>query len=265
MIRVGNRTMEVYMSSELNPRNRGSVQCSTNNTDKAVRENRDTVEIHDLHAMDIASFMDIQNKFDIMLSKSTHCSIEYLSSYYYQELQREVADYIGNVGYSQGYYGFEDSMASTMHAYSVLHQQIVQGYRDGTRELYVYDNKATDGIRLLTQEEELENLNRAYDELIEWNVGCAKGRYNPERFKERLNKKELDDLYDTYDVNQAGSYIRKSYQEFRSRYLAEYEKSRGKINIKSLFMSALNNENQGIHDFCKVLFGKTKGTSIEPL
>jgi hypothetical protein len=30
-------------------------------------------------------------------------------------------------------------------------------------------------------------------------------------------------------------------------------------------MSALNNENQGIHDFCKVLFGKTKGTSIEPL
>ena len=57
MIRVGNRTMEVYMSSELNPRNRGSVQCSTNNTDKAVRENRDTVEIHDLHAMDIASFM----------------------------------------------------------------------------------------------------------------------------------------------------------------------------------------------------------------
>ena len=115
------------------------------------------------------------------------------------------------------------------------------------------------------REEELENLNRAYEELIEWDVGCAKGRYNPERFKERLNKKELDDLYYTYDVNQAGSYIRKSYQEFRSRYLAEYEKSGGKINIKSLFMSALNNENQGIHDFCKVLFGKTKGTSIEPL
>ena len=265
MIRVGNRTIEVYMSSELSPRNRESVQRSTNNTDKAVRENRDTVEIHDLHAMDIASFMDIKNKFDIMLSKSTHCSIEYLSSYYYQELQREVADYIGNVGYSQGYYGFEDSMASTMHAYSVLHQQIVQGYRDGTRELYVYDNKATDGIRLLTQEEELENLDQAYEELVEWDVGCAKGRYNAEKFNERLNNKELDDLYHTYDDDQAGNYIRKSYREFRSRYLAEYEKSGGKINIKSLFMSVLNNENQGIHDFCKVLFGKTKGTSIEPL
>lgn len=262
MIRVGNRTIEVYMSSELSPRNRESVQRSTNNTDKAVRENRDTVEIHDLHAMDINIDM-FKRAYDISL-KSTHCSIEYLSSYYYQELQREVADYIGNVGYSQGYYGFEDSMASTMHAYSVLHQQIVQGYRDGTRELYVYDS-TIGGQRLLTLEEELENLNRAYEELIEWDVGCAKGRYNPERFKERLNKKELDDLYYTYDVNQAGSYIRKSYQEFRSRYLAEYEKSGGKINIKSLFMSALNNENQGIHDFCKVLFGKTKGTSIEPL
>lgn len=263
MVRVGNRTIDVYMSSELKPRNRGSVQCSADSSDKTIRENRDTVQIHDLHAIDIDIDM-FKRAYDISL-KSTHCSIEYLNSYYYQELQREVADYIGNVGYSQGYYGFEDSMASTMHAYSVLHQQIVQGYRDGTRELYVYDNKATDGIRLLTQEEELENLNRAYEELIEWDVGCAKGRYNPERFKERLNKKELDDLYYTYDVNQAGSYIRKSYQEFRSRYLAEYEKSGGKINIKSLFMSALNNENQGIHDFCKVLFGKTKGTSIEPL
>ena len=265
MIRVGNRTIDVYMSSELKPRNRGSVQCSADSSDKTIRENRDTVQIHDLHAVDIISNMDHQKKISNMISKSTRCSIEYLNSYYYRELQREVADYIGNVEHSQGYYGFEDSMASTMHAYSVLHQQIVQGYQNGTRELYVYDNKATDGIRLLTQEEELENLNRAYEELIEWDVGCAKGRYNPERFKERLNKKELDDLYDTYDVNQAGSYIRKSYQEFRSRYLAEYEKSGGKINIKSLFMSALNNENQGIHDFCKVLFGKTKGTSIEPL
>lgn len=93
----------------------------------------------------------------------------------------------------------------------------------------------------------------------------AKGRYNPERFNERLNNKELDDLYHTYDGNQAGSYIRKSYREFRSRYLAEYEKSGGKTNIKSLLMSVLNNENQGVHDFCKVLFGKTNGTSIEPL
>ena len=262
MIRVGNRTIEVYMSSELNPRNRESVQRSTNNTDKAVRENRDTVEIHDLHAMDINIDM-FKRAYDISL-KSTHCDMEHVYTYYYQELQREVADYIDNVGRSQGYYGFEDFMASTAHAYSVLHQQIVEGHRNGTRELYVYDS-TIGGQRLLTLEEELEKLDQGYEALIEWDVGCAKGRYNPERFKERLNKKELDDLYDTYDVNQAGSYIRKSYQEFRSRYLAEYEKSGGKINIKSLFMSALNNENQGIHDFCKVLFGKTKGTSIEPL
>ncbi|MDE5700320.1 MAG: hypothetical protein K2I96_23440 [Lachnospiraceae bacterium] len=203
MVRVGNRTMDVYMSGELKPRSRGSVQSSTDSSDKTVRENRDTVQIHDLHAVDIISNMGHEKKLSNMISKSTHCSIEYLNSYYYRELQREVADYIDNVEYSQGYYGFEDSMASTMHAYSVLHQQIVQGYRDGTRELYVYDNKATDGIRLLTQEEELENLNRAYEELIEWDVGCAKGRYNPKGFNERLNNKELDDLYHTYDVNQA--------------------------------------------------------------
>lgn len=262
MIKIGDRAINVYMSNEWQPRSRRGVQSSTANSDKVVRENRDTVQIHDLHAVDIISKMDHEKKISNMISKSTHCSIEYLDSYYYRELQREVADYIDNVCYSQGYYGFEDSIASTMHAYSVLHQQIVQGYRDGTRELYVYDNKATDGIRLLTQEEELENLDQAYEELVEWDVGCAKGRYNPERFNEILNNKKLDNLYHTYDDDQVGSYIRKSYREFRSRYLAEYEKSGGEINIKSLFMSVLNNGNQGVHDFCKVLFGKTKGTLI---
>lgn len=265
MVRVGNRSINVYMSGELKLQSLRNGQSFPNSSDKTVRENRDTVQIHDLHAVDIISNMDHQKKISNMISKSTRCSIEYLNSYYYRELQREVADYIGNVEHSQGYYGFEDSMASTMHAYSVLHQQIVQGYQNGTRELYVYDNKATDGIRLLTLEEELEKLDQAYEELVEWDVGCAKGRYNAEKFNERLNNKELDDLYHTYDDDQAGNYIRNSYREFRSRYLAEYEKSGGEINIKSLFMSVLNNENQGVHDFCKVLFGKTKGTSIEPL
>lgn len=260
MVRVGNRTMDVYMSGELKPQSLRNGQSFPDSSDKTVRENRDTVQIHDLHAMDIDIDM-FKRAYDISL-KSTHCDMEHVDTYYYQELQREVADYIDNVEYSQGYYGFEDFMASTMHAYSVLYQQIVEGHRNGTRELYVYDS-TIGGQRLLTLEEELEKLDQGYEALIEWDVGCAKGRYNAEKFNEKLNNKELDDLYHTYDDDQAGSYIRKSYREFRSRYLAEYEKSGGEINIKSLFMSVLNNENQGVHDFCKVLFGKTKGTSIE--
>lgn len=264
MIRIGDRNINVYMSGGLKPRSRGSVQNSIDSSDKTVSKNRDTVQIHDLHAIDIVSFKDFENKVDMMLSKSTHCSIEYLDSYYYKELQSEVADYIHNVEYSQGYYVFEDFMASTMHAYSVLHQQIVQGYRDGTRELYVYDNKATDGIRLLTQEEELENLNQGYEELIEWDVGCAKGRYSVARLNETVAHMQLEDSYYTYDGDQISGYIRKAYREFRSRYLAEYEKENGERDVKSLFMSVLNNGNQGVHDFCKVLLGKTKGTSIKP-
>lgn len=262
MIRIGDRAINVYMSGELKQRSWRNRQSSTDGSDKTVRENRDTVQIHDLHAIDIASFMDIENKVDMMLSKSAHCSIEYLDSYYYQELQREVADYIDNVDRSQGCYGFEDFMASTMHAYSVLHQQIVQGYRDGTRQLYVYDNNTIDGYRLLTLEEELENLNQGYEELIEWDVGCAKGRYSAARLNEKVHHMKLDDSYHTYDGDQVSGYIRKSYREFRSRYLAEYEKENGERDVKSLFMSVLNNGSQGVHDFCKVLFGKTKGAFI---
>ncbi|MDE7476848.1 MAG: hypothetical protein K2M91_02690, partial [Lachnospiraceae bacterium] len=74
MIRIGNRAMDVYMSNELKPRSRGIVQSSTNNTDKAVRENRDTVQIHDTHIMDIDT---VKRAYDISL-KSTHCNMEHV-------------------------------------------------------------------------------------------------------------------------------------------------------------------------------------------
>lgn len=48
--------MDVYMSNELKPRNRGSVQRSADSSDKTIRENRDTVQIHDLHAIDFDMF-----------------------------------------------------------------------------------------------------------------------------------------------------------------------------------------------------------------
>lgn len=262
MVRIGNRAINAYMSSELKPRSLRNGQSSTDSSGKTVKENRDTVQIHDSRIRD--NIDTVKRAYDISL-KSTHCDMEHVYTYYCEELQREVADYIDNVYCSQGYYGFDDFMASTAHAYAALHQKIIQGYQDGTRELYVNDNKAADGIRLLTQEEELENLNRGYEDLIEWDAGCARGRYSVARLVEKGNHVKLDDVYYTYDGNQVSDYIRKSYRKFRSRYLAEYEKSGGEINIKSLFMSVLNNENQGIHDFCKVLFGKTKGNRIEPL
>ena len=61
MIRIGDRAINVYMSDKLQLRSRRGVQSSTDSSDKTVRENRDTVQIHDLHAIDIKNRMDIEN------------------------------------------------------------------------------------------------------------------------------------------------------------------------------------------------------------
>ena len=129
---------------------------------------------------------------------------------YYQELEREAGNYIHNVVQSQNYYEFDDIGMAASHAYFVLYQKIVEGYRDGTRELYVYDS-TIGGQRLLT----LEKLDQGYEELIEWDAGCAKSRYNVARLNETVHHMKLDDLYHTYDGDQVSGYIRKSYQEFR--------------------------------------------------
>ena len=76
MIRIENRAMDVYMSGELKPRSRGIVQSSTNNTDKAVRENRDTVQIHDSRIRD--NIDTVKRAYDISL-KSTPVSYKLIT------------------------------------------------------------------------------------------------------------------------------------------------------------------------------------------
>ena len=61
----------------------------------------------------------------------------------------------------------EDRAQSMLEAYANLYDEIVRGYEDGTREIYVDDAESPNGYRLLTKEEELERLDDAYKELSE--------------------------------------------------------------------------------------------------
>ncbi len=63
-------------------------------------------------------------------------------------------------------------------AYSSLYQEIVEGHRNGTRELYVLVDAKTAKWRPVTMEEELEKLEKGFEELIAWDqmvakVGCS--------------------------------------------------------------------------------------------
>ena len=64
-------------------------------------------------------------------------------------------------------YGIADQMEDSVRAYANLYDEIVQGYRDGTRERYVEDENSETGFRKMTMEEELSGLDRAFQKMAD--------------------------------------------------------------------------------------------------
>ncbi len=64
-------------------------------------------------------------------------------------------------------YGIADKMEDSVRAYGNLYDEIVQGYRDGTRERYVEDENSETGFRKMTMEEELSGLDRAFQKMAD--------------------------------------------------------------------------------------------------
>ena len=142
------------------------------------------------------------------------------------------------------------------YAYSTMYQKIVEGYRNGTREVYACDDSESGKRRLLSMDEELEKLNKGFDELIKWDKMVAKSQKQNAENKRKFQNIKLDESFDTFDINQACDYIQDSYLEFRSLYLEQYERTGGNIDIKSLFSSVLRSGNQDMHKYCEFLFEK---------
>ena len=64
-------------------------------------------------------------------------------------------------------YGIVDEMEDSVRAYGNLYDEIVQGYRNGTRERYVEDENSETGFRKMTMEEELSGLDRAFQKMAD--------------------------------------------------------------------------------------------------
>ncbi len=175
---------------------------------------------------------------------------------YLQELWEKQGNYLKTVRERQSGYGFDDICTGAAYAYSTMYQEIVEGYRNGTRELYVCDNPESGERRLLTMDEELAKLNKGFEELIKWEQMVAKSQTYVANIRQKYQNIKLDGLFDNYDVDQACGYIRDSYLEFRSLYLEQYEKMGGSIDIKSLFSSILRSGNHDMHRYCEFLFEK---------
>ena len=64
-------------------------------------------------------------------------------------------------------YGIADQMEDSVRAYGNLYDEIVRGYQNGTRERYVEDENSETGFRKMTMEEELSELDRAFQKIAD--------------------------------------------------------------------------------------------------
>ena len=76
-------------------------------------------------------------------------------------------------------YGFEDIMSASLGAYASLYEKINEGYENGTREVWVADEKM--GKRKLSKEEEIDRLHNAYKREIEWQTMVMNSRKETEK------------------------------------------------------------------------------------
>lgn len=67
----------------------------------------------------------------------------------------------------KSYYGITQRAEDITKAYATAYAQIVKGYEDGTRKAYAIDNDSKSGYRLMTMEEELAELDKAYEKSTE--------------------------------------------------------------------------------------------------
>lgn len=68
--------------------------------------------------------------------------------------------------HDEGYHSIEEKGSALLEAYASAYDEIVQGYADGTRNVYVEDETAESGYRKMTMEEEISGLDAAYQKYV---------------------------------------------------------------------------------------------------
>ena len=121
-------------------------------SDEVDGENQENTYIHDSFALDAGYANYIRETVP-----KTVWSNDYL-----RELWDENAKYLKSIRESKNGYGFDDIGMGAAYAYSTMYQKIVEGYRNGTREVYVCDDSESGKRRLLLMDEELEKLNKGF-------------------------------------------------------------------------------------------------------
>ena len=149
-------------------------------------------------------------------------------------------------------YGFEDIMSASLGAYASLYEKINEGYENGTREVWVADEKM--GKRKLSKEEEIDRLNNAYKREIEWQTMVMNSRKETEKarnitvFGNQINIDAANDKDDSDKLFELMDDMKDEYLLCRKN--EDYNKNiQGVSNIVSSILSRFDLKNHMINIF----------------
>lgn len=107
-------------------------------------------------------------------------------------------------------------MSASLGAYASLYEEINEGYENGTREVWVADEKT--GKRKLTKDEEIDRLNNAYKREIEWQTMVMDSRKETEKAKNiifSVNQPNTDAENNTDDSDKLSKFM----NDIKDKYL----------------------------------------------
>lgn len=111
----------------------------------------------------LEDYLSLREQADLWASGKFDMDVTYSL---YVEMKQLEGGRIGSIKDNEGSYDLFDVAQSTLEAYAIMYDKIVQGHKDGTREVYTNfpDERKS---QLVTLEDDLAFLNKAFDRCME--------------------------------------------------------------------------------------------------
>lgn len=235
----------ITYSNELKTQNESQKMETYNNTD-----------IVNISKEGVSKWQEyLSKKNDSLYQKEESGAVELDSTgadVWSQELSMQRSKSLQEIREKGMQYGFEDIMSASLGAYASLYEKINEGYENGTREVWVADEKM--GKRKLSKEEEIDRLNNAYKREIEWQTMVMNSRKETEKarnitvFGNQINIDAANDKDDSDKLFELMDDMKDEYLLCRKN--EDYNKNiQGVSNIVSSILSRFDLKNHMINIF----------------
>ena len=149
-----------------NPVRYNETELGKNNP--VVKVNISAEGLRALHGSKLPGSIDIKAEQERIKFASEHQPTES----YYNRMSREMSNALEQKrAENNGNLTIEDREDALMSSFQSIADEIVKGYESGARVRFVEDSDSEDGYRKLTKEDELEILQKEFDDLSEAKFG----------------------------------------------------------------------------------------------